>query len=158
MTFPAMHQSASVVTPVTRECVPPCVFNAASLAVHVSGLSLAAVAQLVEPLPSKQAVAGSTPVGRSNLMSLATHQTGVVEDDALNGGAHNHVSSSSHANTSAALRVQRARSAATACAAHLESFSLSGCMNLFLRHGATQRHSTSLLPVECSNEPTWFPL
>jgi len=34
MTFPAMHQSASVVTPVTRECVPPCVFNAASLAVH----------------------------------------------------------------------------------------------------------------------------
>ena len=98
MTFPAMHQSASVVTPVARECVPPCAFNAASLAVH----------------------------GGFSLMSLATHQTGVVEDDALNGGAHNQSSSASHASTSAALSVQRASSAATACAAHsLCSFTLS---------------------------------
>lgn len=34
MTFPAMHQSASVVTPVTRDCAPPRAINAASLAVH----------------------------------------------------------------------------------------------------------------------------
>lgn len=128
MTFPAMHPSEAVAPHSARG--------------QISSLL-------------NQAVAASVHGGPS--MSLAPHQTGVVEDDALTSGAHIH-SSSSQAKTSAALSVHLAISAATACAAHLESFSLSDRMNSFLLHGATQRHSTSLLSVECSHEPTRFPL
>lgn len=104
-----------------------------------------------------QAVAASVH-GGFPLMSPAPIQATVVEDDALTSGAHIH-SSSSQDSTSAALSVHLAISAATAALAHSEeSFSLSDRMNSFLRHGATQRHSTSLLSVECIHEPTRFPL
>jgi len=93
MTFPAMQRIASEATPVARHCVSSrVVYAVSSLVLH----------------------------GGFSLMSLAPHQIGVVEDDALTSGAHIH-SSSSQANTSAALSSQRANSAATACAAQLWS-------------------------------------
>ena len=63
-----------------------------------------------------QAVAASVH-GGFPLMSPAPIQATVVEDDALTSGAHIH-SSSSQANTSAALSVHLAISAATAALAH----------------------------------------